>query len=501
MLRIIGIKTFLDGGMLTGSAYMRAAVGREQDLLDRRPDYRGVLFIPPERLVPIVRDDGRVRACSSRPTASATARCTRCSTPTRRSISDTPVAPTRPCITHSNFMSREAIDQAARLGVVVDIQPAWLYLDTRTLAAQFGYDRLRYFQPLKSLFEAGVIAGGGSDHMQKIGSLRSINPYNPVPGMWVAITRKAKGYEGRLHPEEALTREQAIRFYTINNAHLLFLEDQVGSLEAGKLADFVVLDRDLLTCPEDDIRDTKVLTTYLNGKPNYSGDAFPEHGFRGGQEAHRPGHDEEPGVGTGLGESPEAGPLPTGMTHHTYRSKVMGCEVGYCIYLPPGYDQEPNQRYPVIYNLHGAGGNEVHSQNNAKVLQEGIVSGKLPPMIMVMPNGGQYSFYKDSYDKKVMAESTLIGELIPHIDQTYRTIAAQHGRCIEGHSMGGRGATRLAMKHPAAVLLALQLGRERLSPLRTVRPQPSRELSQQLPRPRQAEVHRRRCLLAPAKEP
>ena len=147
---------------------------------------------------------------------------------------ETPVAPTRPCITHSNFMSREAIEQAARLGVVVDIQPAWLYLDTRTLAAQFGYDRLRYFQPLHSLFEAGVIAGGGSDHMQKIGSLRSINPYNPFLGMWVAITRRAKGYEGQLHPEEALTREQAIRFYTINNAHLLFLEDRIGSLEAGQ---------------------------------------------------------------------------------------------------------------------------------------------------------------------------------------------------------------------------------------------------------------------------
>jgi predicted amidohydrolase YtcJ len=112
-----------------------------------------------------------------------------------------------------------------------------------------------------------VIAGGGSDHMQKIGSLRSINPYNPFLGMWVAISRKAKGYEGRLHPEEALTREQAIRFYTINNASLLFLEDLVGSLEVGKLADLVVLDRDLLTCPEDGIRDTQVLATYLNGRP------------------------------------------------------------------------------------------------------------------------------------------------------------------------------------------------------------------------------------------
>jgi predicted amidohydrolase YtcJ len=163
-------------------------------------------------------------------------------------------------------MSREAIETAARLGVVVDIQPAWLYLDTRTLVAQFGSDRLRYFQPLRSLFEAGVTAGGGSDHMQKIGSLRSINPYNPFLGMWVTITRRAKGYDGQLHPEEALSREQAIRFYTINNARLLFLEDRIGSLEAGKQADFVIIDRDILTCPEDQIRETRALATYLDGK-------------------------------------------------------------------------------------------------------------------------------------------------------------------------------------------------------------------------------------------
>jgi predicted amidohydrolase YtcJ len=252
--------------MLTGSAYMRQPWGVSRIYAIDDPDYRGVLFIPPERLVPIVRatvesglqftahsvGDGAVHALLDAYEAVNRA---------------TPVAPTRPCITHSNFMSPEAIAQAARLGVVIDIQPAWLYLDTRTLVAQFGTDRLRYFQPLRSLFAAGVVAGGGSDHMQKIGSLRSINPYNPFLGMWVAITRKAKDYEGRLHPEEALTRAQAIRFYTINNAELLFLEDQVGSLEVGKCADFVVLDRDLLDCPEDEIRDTRVLATYLDGLP------------------------------------------------------------------------------------------------------------------------------------------------------------------------------------------------------------------------------------------
>src|SRR5438046_4273599 len=123
-------------------------------------------------------------------------------------------------------MSKEAVAKCVKLGVLVDVRPAWLYLDTRTLVAQFGYDRLRWFQPLKSLFEAGVIAGGGSDHMQKIGSLRSINPYNPFLAMQTAITRRARWYEGQLHPEEALSREQAIRFYTSNNAYLMFGEQE-----------------------------------------------------------------------------------------------------------------------------------------------------------------------------------------------------------------------------------------------------------------------------------
>ncbi len=265
MLRIVGVKCFLDGGMLTGSAFMREPWGVSRIYSIDDPSYRGVLFIPRERLAPMVRaavesglqftahsvGDGAVHALLD------------AYEEVDRTI---PVAPTRPCITHSNFMSAPAIERAARLGVTVDAQPAWLYLDASTLSAQFGYDRLRYFQPLKSLFAAGVVVGGGSDHMQKIGSLRSINPYNPFLAMWVAVTRRAKAYAGRLHPEEALTREQAIRLYTINNARLLFLEDTIGSLEEGKQADFIVVDRDLLACPEAEIRDTRVLSTYLDGK-------------------------------------------------------------------------------------------------------------------------------------------------------------------------------------------------------------------------------------------
>jgi hypothetical protein len=264
-LRIVGIKTFLDGGMLTGSAYLREPWGTSDIYLIDDPKYRGVLFIEHEKLVALVKAavESKLQFTAHSVGDGAVHALLDAYDEVNRT---TPIGETRPCITHSNFMSRAAIDRMARLGVVADIQPAWLYLDSHTLAAQFGYDRLRYFQPLSSLFEAGVVVGGGSDHMQKIGSLRSINPYNPFLGMWVAITRRGKHFDGTMHEEEALTRQQAIRFYTINNARLLFLEEECGSIEPGKLADFVVVDRDLLECPIDDLRDAQVLQTYFGGK-------------------------------------------------------------------------------------------------------------------------------------------------------------------------------------------------------------------------------------------
>jgi len=274
-LRIIGIKTFLDGGMLTGSAYMNEPWGLSKIYSIDDPSYRGMLYIPSETLVPMVRatveaglqftahsvGDGAVQALLDAYEEVDKA---------------TPVAATRPCLTHSNFMSAESISRAARLGVVIDIQPAWLWLDTRTLVAQFGYDRMRYFQPLRTIFESKVIVGGGSDHMQRIGALRAVNPYDPFLGMWVAITRQANDFDRPLHPEQALTREQAIRFYTANNSHLMFLEDQTGTLQTGKLADFIILDKDLLSCGENEIRDARPLQTYLSGKLVYDRAAAAE---------------------------------------------------------------------------------------------------------------------------------------------------------------------------------------------------------------------------------
>ena len=264
-LRLIGTKTWLDGGMLTGSAYMSKPWGRNENYGIRDDEYRGVLNIPPDRLLEMVRHvakHGMQFTAHAQGDAAGAILLDAYEQVSR----EMPIRELRMGITHSSFMRKDTVEKAARLGVVLDIQPAWLYLDTRTLVGQFGYDRLRYFQPLKSIFAAGGIAGGGSDHMLKIGDLRAINTYNPFLAMWTTITRRAKWYEGQLHPEEALTRRQAIEFYTRHNAHLLFWEKEIGSLEQGKRADFIVIDRDLLTCREDDIKDTRVLQTWVEGR-------------------------------------------------------------------------------------------------------------------------------------------------------------------------------------------------------------------------------------------
>jgi predicted amidohydrolase YtcJ len=265
-LGIIGVKVFLDGGMLTGSAYFSEPWGVSQIYGINDPAYRGMRYIDQPRLEQLV------KACVQRNLAftahsvgdGAVAALLEAYEAVDREL---PVRHSRSTITHSNFMSDESIAKAARLGVAVDIQPAWLYLDARTLEAQLGLKRMRQFQPLKRLFEHGVVAGGGSDHMQRIDSLASVNPYNPFLGMWVTVARHPRGMAGSLYPDQALSRQQMLRFYTANNAQLMRAEEQVGSLEVGKLADFIVVDRDLLACPVEDIRHTQVLATYVDGKP------------------------------------------------------------------------------------------------------------------------------------------------------------------------------------------------------------------------------------------
>ncbi len=264
MLWLRGIKIYLDGGMLTGSAYMLQPWGASKMYAITDPRYRGLLYVEPEQLYQV--------ACAVISHGlQLTAHCqgdgavTNLVNAYERVNEDLPVRPTRPCVSHSSFMSLEAINKMQRVGVIADLQPAWLYLDGATLEKQFGDARMNYFIPFKTLFEKGIIVGGGSDHMQKVGRRRSINPYDPFLGMWIALVRQPRWTDKPLHPEQCISREQAIRLYTINGAYITFQEKEKGSLEKGKLADFIVIDRDILTCPIDEVKDIEVLQTYLGG--------------------------------------------------------------------------------------------------------------------------------------------------------------------------------------------------------------------------------------------
>lgn len=260
-----GVKCFLDGGMLTGSAYMREPWGVSTIYGITDPAYRGLLYIPAEKLKSIARlsfDNGLQFTAHTVGDGAVHALVDAYEAINR----DLPLREHRPCITHCNFMSREAIERMKAVGIVADLQPAWLRLDGATLLKQFGQKRTEYFQPYRTLFDQGVIVGGGSDHMQKFGSLRSINPYNPFLGMSITLTRQPRWSDQPLHPEQQISREQALRLYTTNNAYVMFAEKDKGSIESGKLADFIVLDRDYLTCPIDEVADIGVKQTFVAGK-------------------------------------------------------------------------------------------------------------------------------------------------------------------------------------------------------------------------------------------
>jgi len=90
-----------------------------------------------------------------------------------------PIAPTRSHLMHASFQSPEAIARMKKMGILADVQAAWLYLDAPALEQAFGYDGMRYFYPLRSYIDSGIVVAAGSDHMIGHGKNTAVNPYNP----------------------------------------------------------------------------------------------------------------------------------------------------------------------------------------------------------------------------------------------------------------------------------------------------------------------------------
>jgi S-formylglutathione hydrolase FrmB len=143
-------------------------------------------------------------------------------------------------------------------------------------------------------------------------------------------------------------------------------------------------------------------------------------------------------------------PAMTGprVVHETFRSAAAEGPVSYHLYVPAAYREDSQRRFPVVYWLHGSGGGLPGIAPLARQFDAAIAAGKVPPCLVVFVNGLKSGMYVDWKDGSAPLETVIIRDLIPHLDATYRTIAAREGRLIDGFSMGGYGAARLGFKFP-----------------------------------------------------
>jgi predicted amidohydrolase YtcJ len=269
-VRYGALKIILDGGILTGTAYMREPWGDKAQTIFgiTDPSYRGVVNYTREEVLTIAKAADEL---NWKFTAHSTGGG---GVDLLLDVYDEvnkakPIKDLRWSIIHGNFFTKDAIEKMKRLGVYADAQPAWFYKDADAMKYILGDERIKTFQNYRTLFDNGVMVNGGSDHMVGWDPNTSINPYNPFLAMYTVVTRKTERGSVIL-PEEAITREEALKMYTINNAYASSEEKIKGSIEPGKLADIAVLSADLYDCPAEQIKDIVSDMTIVGGKVVYT---------------------------------------------------------------------------------------------------------------------------------------------------------------------------------------------------------------------------------------
>jgi enterochelin esterase-like enzyme len=136
-----------------------------------------------------------------------------------------------------------------------------------------------------------------------------------------------------------------------------------------------------------------------------------------------------------------------GTIFQTFESKIVSTKISYHVYLPDSY-KKSDARFPVLYWLHGTKGGISGILPLTKVFQEAMDDGRMPHMLIVFVNGLPRRLWADSKDGSSPVETVFLSELIPNVDQRFRTIPERKGRILEGFSMGGYGAARIGFKRP-----------------------------------------------------
>jgi predicted amidohydrolase YtcJ len=161
---------------------------------------------------------------------------------------------------HNSLCTPKQLKRIKEMGVIPSSSIGYMYGLGDQYAENFGEERCRWLHPHRTMKEMGIIAGGNSDC--------PVTYYSPFVQMYAAVTRKSSSGQV-VGPEEAIEIMDAIRVYTWNGAYMSKEEDKLGSIELGKLADIIVLDRDILTIDPEDLLNVQVLTTMVDGKIVY----------------------------------------------------------------------------------------------------------------------------------------------------------------------------------------------------------------------------------------
>jgi len=184
----------------------------------------------------------------------------------QRLLEENPREDPRLRIEHFQVVTPEDIDRALELGILTAMQFTHATSDLSMAEDRLGSERIKTSYAWRTVLDKGGIIIGGSD-----APVEMVNPYH---GLYAGVTRMTRDCQpaGGWYPEQKVTRLEALKAFTIWAAYGMFQEDIKGSLEVGKLADFVVIDRDYMTCPETDIKDIQALMTVSGGEVVYTKD-------------------------------------------------------------------------------------------------------------------------------------------------------------------------------------------------------------------------------------